>query len=406
MADEIQSAPATDAAMDDSAPSATTGQSDVASTVRDALHGKITEQKVTEPIRDAVTKALKAETDKAAEQAKAVKADADGRVRGPDGKFVAKDGTAQPAQPAPPEPPEQKPADAKPSVGDQAPTAWRKEIAAKHWATLDPEVKAEIAKRERDTAKIWEAHQKIKHVEPLVGFANELGPRLGITGPVLMQQWAQFQAAIMDPAKKEEAFKWLEKQYGRQAPAPTAPAADPAQAAATEWKDPQVAALEKQLAELSEWKRGRETQLQQAERMALESIRTEKQTVFERFAAEKGQDGQPLRPLLDDAVMTAMVPFITHLKSTNPQISDQDALTQAYETVVWGNPTTRAQLVDQQRQADEAKRQAEHKARAQAASRAAVSPATASPQGPAASAPVKGSVEATVRHAFQQVSAA
>lgn len=398
MADENQPGPATDAVLDDSASPATAGQGDVASTVRDAFHGKITEQKVTEPVRDLVTKALKAETDKAAApKAPDARPDADGRVRGPDGKFAAKDGEPKPAVAAAP---------AVAPVASQAPTAWKKDIAAAHWDKLAPEVQAEITRREGDVAKLWESHQQIKHAAPVVNFANEVGPKLGITGPVLLQQWAQFQAAMMDPAQKLQAVQWLIKQYGVDLPnAQAAPA--PAEPAASEWKDPQVAALEKQIADLTAWKTGQESQVQQYQREALEAFRREKQTAFERFAAEKDAAGQPLRPHLDDAVMQAMVPFITHLQSTNPQIPDQDALTQAYDAVTWGNPTIRAQLTDQQRQADEAKRLAEHKARAQAASRAAVSPATASPQGPAASAPAKGSsVEATVRHALSQVNAA
>lgn len=379
MADDTSPLPATEADAAPIAPEPATaggGKSDIASALKGALNGdtKPVEKNPQAALRKNVEAALKGTQDAA-----------DGRVRGPDGKFAPKDATAADVKTADAAPVQSDPAQPA-AAAIEAPTAWKKDVAAKHWATTHPEVQAEVLRREGDVAKLWEAHQQIKPLAPILGFANEVGQRLGIPGPQLVNQWANFQAAIMDPAKKVEAAQWLLKQYGIELPgASAAPAVDPVQAAAAEWKDPQVAALEAKLADFEKWKQTQETQADQFQRQHIESVRGEKQSAFEKFAAETSADGQPLRPHLDDAVMKRMATLIADAKTANPQLSDQDALQQAYEEAVWGNSTLRAKLLEDQRIADERKRNDEARVRAQAASRPAVSPATSSPQGPTGS---------------------
>lgn len=405
MADDNQPGPATDAVLDDSVAPATDGggKSEIAGQLKDALKGGQPDvpKNPQAELRRKVEGALKGTQAKA--DTKPV--EGDGRARRPDGTFAAKDEAQAAAQPAKPVEGTAKPADDKPApVGSQAPTAWKKDVAAKHWPTMHPEAQAEILRREGDVAKLWEAHQQIKHAAPVVGFANEVAPKLGITGPVLMQQWAQFQAAVLDPAQKVQAAQWLLKQYGITLPGAAAPATDAAKPA-DEWKDPQVAALEKQLADLSKWKTDFEGQQQTWMQQAEQAMRHEKTTTFEKFAAEKGPDGQPLRPHLDDAVLTRMAPRIMELKTANPQLSDQDALAQAYDEAVWGNSTLRQGLLETQRLADEKKRNDEARARAQAARRPAVSPATASPQGPGSSAAIPKDVRTHLRQQLTRAQA-
>lgn len=399
MDEVLDTNPATDD-VSSAAPATEGGKSEIASQLKDALEGNApeTEASSRERLRAEIDATLKKET-KTEEKPTT---DEQGRARGPDGKFIAKDAT-EPTEEA------EKPAEPEaPDVGT-APAAWKKEIQAK-WAELPDWARAEITKREEDVQKGFAKYQNLRTVEPVLDYAGQLAPRFGLQGPQLVQQWAQVQGALLDPKQAPQVIQALAKQYGvllgataQPAPAIEKPAETPA-ADPNAWVDPEVAALKQALEQLQGWKTNLEKQAEEAAQQAQVQAQQQKLSAIDQFASEKGSDGQPLRPHLE-TVMPDMVASINRVRSTNPNLSDQDVLQQAYDIAVWGNPETRKLVLDAQKASEEAERKAEARKRAQAATRGVVSPASTSPQGPAAFTAPKGSLRDQMAATLEQLTA-
>lgn len=406
MTDEPQEIPATESTVDAGLPATGGGKSEIASQLKDALGGSeplsTQDKSPREQMRNQIAEGLaKATGEKPAGDAKPT----DGRARGPDGKFIP---TPQEVADAAAAGTTAAPAVAQPTTA--APTSWKKELHEK-WAGLDPEIQAEITKRETDVAKGFEKYQNLRVHEPVLDFAAQVAPRLGTSGPQLVHQWAQAQEALLDPVRKGQAIQWLAKQYGVDLASIGAPAQQGQQPAAQQqqvdpntWVDPDVAALKQQLAEVTNWKTQFEQQQQQQYQQHIHQTQSAKMSLIDQFSSEKDAAGQPVRPHLE-TVMPQMARLITDIKAANPQISDQEALQQAYDNAVWGNPTTREAVMQATKIAEDNERNLKARQRAQAAQRGAVSPATASPQGPPATSAPKGDIRDQMRGYLQQITA-
>jgi len=441
MSDELKPDPATDL-VEGAADSAATrdgGKSDIAADLRNALTGEpdatANGSSAHEDMRRQIGEALAQETGQPDDQAQDGKP---GRQRGPDGKFIA----AQPEQQADAQPvdPNAPPAQEAPKG---PPAAWKKELQAR-WNEIPAEFQAEIQRREADVEKGFEKYKKFRDHEPVLDFIEQAAPKVGTTPQQLLMQYAQIQDAMFDPSKrvqvlgaiakaygvehvspevmtvaqgaaktlgissdqlvgnlltigqalydpktKRQAIDYLVKQFGIDMNAPT-------QAQEPAWVDPDIAELRNQQQQIINWQRQQEQIAEQAAQQYQHQMLNQTQARINQFAEEKGPDGQLLRPHFQ-AVMPTMAASIAQVKAANPSISDQDALQQAYDQAVWGNPTIRQQLLSAQMAADESKRNQIAKERAQAAARGAVSPATASPQGPPAAQPLKGDIRDQMR---------
>ena len=394
MADEPQELPATEVTADAVSPATGAGKDEIAGQLKSALGSPEAESMTDNSPREQMRRQIEAELSKQTEKPTEAKPTGE-RPRAPDGKFAPKDAATNTDAPA---------ADAPTSVA--APTSWKKELQGR-WNEIPPDLQAEIARRESDVTKGFEKYQGLRVHEPVLDFANQIAPRLNTTGPQLVHQWAQAQEALMDPARKRQAIEYLAKTYGVDLapPAQTAPQGQPqpGQAPAQpEWVDPAVTALQQKLDQLEDWKTNLEWSQQEYQRQQAQQVQSAKMSAIDQFASEKGTDGQPLRPHLE-TVMPDMAAGIARIKAANPQISDQDALQQAYDNAVWGNPTTREAVMQAQKIAEERERTDKARQRAQAATRGAVSPATASPQGPPASAPLKGDIRDQMRSVYEQI---
>jgi hypothetical protein len=405
MADDIQADPATDLVTDNAVSPATGGgRDDIASDLRASLAGtelSTQEKSPREQMRNQIGAELAKATGEKPVDAKPAEAKpAVERARGPDGKFIQTQQEANDAAAIDNAPP----VAVKPE--DAMPASWRKDLQAK-WATVDPELRAEIVKREADVAKGFEKYQGFRAHEPVLDWVKQVAPQYGMNDVQVVMSWAQTQEALLDPARKQQTIMALARQYGvdltpqvpqAQTQQPVQPGQEPA------WVDPDVAALKQQLAEVTNWKTQFEQQQAQQYQQQVQQVQTQKLSLIDQFASEKSQDGQPLRPHLE-TVMPQMARLIADIKAANPSIPDQEALQQAYDNAVWGNPATREALIQAQKVAEETERNRVARQRAQAAQRGAVSPATASPQGPPASVIPKGDIRDQLRANLNAVTA-
>lgn len=450
MTDLSQDVPATEQTVDAGLPATGGGKDEIASQIRETL-GNPAEQTTQdksphEQMRRQIGEALEKEIDpnaKPPEQTAKTE-----RARGPDGRFVP---TAQEAA-AGIDPNAQTDTTAQPEVPAGPPQSWSKEMQAR-WGELPPDFQAIIQKREADVAKGFEKYQNLRVHEPVLDFAENAAKQLGTSGPQLVHTWATAHEGLTNPATRAQTAAMIAQAYGLDMPsAPVmnfagqlAPrlnmtpakvieswavaqnkllSSDPNErkqailsAAKTygvdlgqpgqvaeqpQWVDPDVAALKQQVAQLTGHLTAQQQEQQNYYQQQAQQVQRTKLSAIDQFASEKDASGQPLRPHLE-TVMPDMAMGIQRLKAANPQISDQDALQQAYDNAVWGNPTTREAVMQATNIASERERTEKARQRAQAATRGAVSPAGSSPQGPPATALPKGDIRSQMTAAFQQL---
>jgi hypothetical protein len=112
------------------------------------------------------------------------------RQRGPDGKFVRREGDAPPPVPAPAaEPGAQPPVAPAAAPADAAPAGWTPAAKAK-WGTLDTTVKGEIAKREREIAVGMQRAAEVRQ------FGDSLAQEFAPYANILAQEGATPQGAL------------------------------------------------------------------------------------------------------------------------------------------------------------------------------------------------------------------
>lgn len=279
---------------------------------------------------------------------------------------------ADPPAPTPEEPPAPQPS--------TAPKSWKPEIAAK-FATLEPEVQAEIARREDDFHRGIEVYKEDAALgKPM---RQALAPYLPILQQYGIDPVAQVQnlmqahhtLALGTAQEKTAMIKQLISDYRID------PSSLGLSTPTEEYTDPQVQALQKQLDEL------KSTVISERDRVA-QAKRAELRAEVEAFAADPKNE-------FFDAVADDIARFMHGTKLT---------LAQAYEKAIWAHPTTRETLM--QRKAMEAatakvKADAEHAAKAAAAKSANVAPA---PKSASVTAPT-GSMEDTMKETLAQIRA-
>lgn len=238
------------------------------------------------------------------------------RIRDAQGKFAAVPAAADPAAPVIADPAAQA------AQADPAPNTWKKEVAAQ-WATLPPDVRAEIQRREQDM------HRGIEQYKTAAGFGQSIEraiapyaqtiQNLGISPDRAIGELmaADHKLRYGSPQEKSAYFAQLAHSYG----------IDIGQATQAHANfDPQAFALQQQNQQLqSQLQSFQQTQQQQAQ----ESLNSE----ISAFAAD---------------------PSHSHFEAVNGhmaallQAGQARDLADAYEQAVWANPTTRAAAQQQQ----------------------------------------------------------
>lgn len=241
------------------------------------------------------------------------------RIRDAQGKFSKEAATADPANPAA----TTAPATANPL--DVAPNTWKKEVAAT-WATLPPEVRAEVSRREADF------HKGIEQYREAAGFGHAMHQAitpyaqtiqsLGITADKAVTGLMENDRVLRHgtPEQKTAKAVALLREYGLD------PASLSAEAQNMPQVDPVVAQLQQQVQKLSGYI---ENQTQQGQQQELASLNSE----IANFSAD---------------------PKHSHFESVKGhmaallQAGQATSLADAYEQAIYANPTTRALVLAQQ----------------------------------------------------------
>jgi hypothetical protein len=210
----------------------------------------------------------------------------------------------------------------------EAPKTWRPEAAAT-WATLPPTVQEEIVKREADMFKGIEGYKANATIGQT--FAQIAAPYQQLfqrdnTDPAQLTHslfQAHAQLSLGTPEQKLAKINEIASLYGIQMQS-TDPDAAP-------YVDPQVKALQDQIAGLKSQISGQTQWQQQQQQRENERIRTELTAEVDKFAADPAN--VYFNELGDD---------IAHLLSTK---AAKD-LKEAYELAIYRNPVTRQKEID------------------------------------------------------------
>lgn len=243
----------------------------------------------------------------------------------------AADNSGQP-EAAPPEP-------AQPAI--EAPLSWSAEMKAK-FGTLPPDVREFIAKRESESHKaISQFGQQVKAFEPIRSSLERHADIIranGVSPDQAIENMFSVAKALETDARG--AIKAIAEMHGvdlrsfADEPEPQA-------------KAPEVTALEQKLAKIEGF-------LTAQQRQQIEQDQSAAASEITRFA-----DGKPyfeeVRPLMGKLMASGAA----------------ESLQDAYDQAIWANPTIRERILQDQRKADEDKRQAEAKKRADDAKRVA-----------------------------------
>lgn len=274
---------------------------------------------------------------------------------------------AAPAPPAPPAPPAAEP-----------PKTWRPAAAAKFLAA-DPEIQAEVLKREEDMHKGLEQYKGDAHfgksikqtLDPYLPLLRQhnIDPVAHVGG--LMQ--AHQVLALGTPEQKTALFTKLASDYGVDLKGLSA---EPA------WVDPEVKRLRDELD-------GVKSTLSAGETARQQSAVNEQKAAIDAFAADPAN-------VHFSAVLPDMVEMVAKGQATS--------LKDAYEKAVWLNPITRAAEVARQQTEAAAKTQAEAEAKAAAAKAATAANVKSRSKGGSATAPL-GTMDDTMQAALEKIKA-
>lgn len=200
----------------------------------------------------------------------------------------------------------------------------------------------------------------VKTYEPLIS-------QYGTTPEQYVRQL--FEAARALDENPAEALKWLARSRGVDL-ATLVPQTQGAQASQG-YVDPSVAQLQQEITQLKGY-------LTQQERAQHDARLAEQQRAIDAFAQEKGSDGTPLRPHFNEVRVTM---------GRLMQTGEATDMATAYDMAVWARPDLRQRILEQERKAEAAKREAEQRKAAEEAKKRAVSvkpnPSVAAGNGPA-----------------------
>ena len=307
-------------------------------------------------------------------------ASSDGRARGPDGKFIAKDPAVEAKAPAEAtakaaqEIPSTDAAKASPEAAQTAtsapPAGWTAAEKAE-WSKLSPAVQAAVSRREAEIAnggRQWSEEKR--RYEAVLSPVAEAARRNGLSTEQGLQSLLNAQAFLERDAPA--AIKWLAQSHGVN----LATLAGQPDTVSSE-QAPDIEALVRRAVQQTvqpivapiqdRWQQEETNRQNMTTQMVVD------------FAASPGHEHF-------NAVEEEIMAMIPPLKNRNPTWTHQQILQEAYDRAVFANPVTRQSTLTAREQAAEAKRREEASQRANNARRAAVS-VTGSPQGSAAQEP-------------------
>lgn len=310
-----------------------------------------------------------------------------GQPRGPDGKFVKTETTAEaPVEEPVAEEPEEAPAQPvqapKPGAVDltKPPTSLKGNVQAK-WAKLDEDVRAEFHRREANFHEGLSAYKQMADIGKIMD--AEVRPyeamlrAAGLSAPVAVRDLLNtaYQLRTGTPEVKTEIMLNIAKQYGIdlvniQEAAQQLASAEPK-------IDPAIQPLQQKLTAI-------EQMIEQQKKEAADRQYAELQRETQTFASNP-------KNRFYEMVKLDMAALI--------ETGRADGLQDAYDKAIWANPEARAQLLAEQ-QAAERKQKAE---KAAAAKKAAVT--NVAPRGTLPVTPKPSSMDDAIRSKYRELMA-
>lgn len=314
-------------------------------------------------LRDQLSAAFKGEDGAPTDQASS-------QPRGPDGKFASKEGEQPAAQDQGQQP-----------AAVQAPQG----IDPAVFAALPPETQQQVARTMATVEQQAARFQSYEGLEQVIGARRQAWAMQGMSEAQAVNQLL----ALSDFAGQNptEFVRWFSGQHGIDLAA-----LNEQGGGGDYFVDPAIAELRQQVADLTGHITGQQQQQLATQHQSLVSLTAQ-------FAAETGQDGQPLRPYFAE-LGSGVLPYIQQVKAENPAASPSEVLAAAYDRACWATPTVRTKMLA----AQEATRLAEHRAAA-ASAQAASSSITGQAPSPGSSQPKdigSGTVRDTLRAAIAQ----
>lgn len=296
---------------------------------------------------------------------------ADGRARGPDGKFAAKDPVAAAVEVETPvvEMPAQEPVEQQPAI--ESPKSLRKELADKHWGTLPAEIQSAWQERdasyERGIQRYKERAEAADRMDSVFAPYQQTLQQVGATPEQAVQTLLGMDHILRHGQPQEKAA--LIAQLAHQFAVPLEHL-------------PQVGPLQQQLLAQAQQLHAHQAQqtaaqAQQAQR-ELDTLTSE----VVRFSEGKAHFA---------TVSQEMFAVLPSINQQFPNATPQEKLQKAYDIAVNANPTARAAIEAQRHQ----EAQAEARKKAIEAKKAAAPNRT--PRGVVSPTPAVGSMEDTIR---------
>ncbi len=279
--------------------------------------------------------------------------DGEAPLRADDGKFAAKDVPAPGVEPAKDAPKEA------PKVS--APRSWPKDMAEKFGA-LPPEVQSYVTQREAESHKaISTLGQQVKSLEPVQRVLAENRATFERNGTSYEQGLSALIAAqnALDQSP-ENGLAYLAKTYNVDLRALAAKVHGNQTDNNGFSPDPEVLQLRNQLANLERQIQYDRSQQTAQQRVATEQREAQVRSSFESQIDTFAKDKADFYDLAPD-----ILPMLAVIQKSDPGLSAEQVLTQAYDRATWANPTTREvrlnsdavrRLENAQKQATEAKR--------------------------------------------------
>lgn len=272
-------------------------------------------------------------------------APADGRARGSDGKFIAKeeapakaaDPAGQPEKSTSADSPTKASTEQPSTAADAPPVGWTADAKAE-WSKLSPAIKAAVVKRETEISnggRQWSDERR--RLDGLVAPIRERAARHGISEAEGIQRLVAAQDMLeRDP---HTAIAWLAKQYGV-----NLGTSGPQPAEGSSRMENGDAAAARPGIDLAP---------------VLAPLHQSLTAIQERFAAEDRRQGEITQQLVEqfavdpahahfDAVHAEIMALIPHIKTAEPYAAPADILQKAYDQAVWANGGTRQALLDKQ----------------------------------------------------------
>lgn len=267
---------------------------------------------------------------------------------------------------------------------NRPPATW-KPTARAEWAKLPEAVRAEIHRREGDfmsgQGQLLPDAKFGKDMRAVVDPFRMLIESEGGTPELAVQDLLRTAAILRTGtnAQKYQTIANVAQRFGVDLRAFSQAPGAQVQQPQEQYKDPRVDQLLQTM--------------QSQEQQRVMNEHSQAQGLVSHWMNETDPQGQPKRPYVND-VISEMSVLIPQIRESNPTLSHAQALEQAYERAIWGNPEIRVLLQREQQTASEAQRRAENQQRVGEARRAASVNVPRRGSTPAAAKP--GSLEETI----------